>query len=644
MTMETRSHRSQLVPAAAAVVRAGSRPGAGPALPHVRGYLEGSPVASAVVAGPTHELVFMNAAFRQMSAGTDTSAALGEQIGQATPPEARAELHALLDGVRGGGGMVHDIRLGGPADQPATLLCDAWPVIEDGQQVDCLVVTLRTAYRGGRATRQRAITERLLLTALREQELAERADVARARAVWVADTSRRLGTSLELEMAYSAIATVALPEVGAWCIVDVGQPGGDWRRLAIVHPDPAKEALARALAGHWGPAAGDPIGAPLVAQSRVSMIVDEGTDSILSAAAHDTKTLDVLRSLDFGPLLVVPLIAHDRLRGAITFVGPRDGSPYTAADVLLAEDLAIRCADLIDGARLYDDGRLAQVDADTAHRAAESAHVETERTMRIKSSFLTSMSHELRTPLNAILGYNELLMMGIKGPVSADQQGALSGIRVAGMHLLGLINKVLNVAKHEEPVSRVPSEAVPVNDVLHKTALMIQPQASARGILFTCIPCAATLVMSVDSEKLLQILINLLSNAVKFTDAGGRVSVTAMSIDRRRPGTGSPAAGSPAPSNAPAPALQVTVTDTGRGIAAEHLATIFDPFVQVGPSRDGTNAGSGLGLAISQDLARQMHGEITVTSQLGVGSTFTLTVPCATCRDPGPAWPQRPHE
>jgi signal transduction histidine kinase len=636
--METRSFVSQLAPTAVRPVHADEVPGARSAPADVRRYLERSPVASAIVAGVAHELVYMNAAFRRMSAGAAASASIGEGIGQAIPAQARSQLHALLDGVRGGGGMVHDAPLGVTADAPArrataTWLCDAWPVVEDSQQVDCLMVALRTARRGGRATRQRAITERLLLTALREQELAERADVARARAVWVADASRRLGTSLELETAYAAIATVALPEVGAWSIVDVGQPGGSWRRLAIVHPDPAKETLARSLAGHWVPAAGDPIGAPLVAQSRASMIVEQDTQVVLAAAAHDPDTLQVLRSLDPGPLLVVPLIAHERLHGAITFVGPRGSLPYTAADVLLAEDLAIRCADLIDGARLFDAGRVAQLDADSARHVADSARVAAERAIQTKSSFLTSMSHELRTPLNAILGYNELLMMGIKGPVSVGQRGALSNIRIAGMHLLGLINNVLNIAKLEGPAVLLPSAAVPVSEVLRKTALMIEPQASARGIAFICTPCAPTLAVSVDGEKLLQILINLLSNAIKFTEAGGRVTLTAMPIDRRRAAIAAP----PPPSHGSAPALQVTVTDTGCGIAPEHMATIFDPFVQVGPSREGADAGSGLGLAISQDLARQMHGEITVASELGVGSAFTLTIPGIAPRDPAPA-------
>jgi signal transduction histidine kinase len=362
------------------------------------------------------------------------------------------------------------------------------------------------------------------------------------------------------------------------------------------------------------------------------MIVDGDIERVLAAAAHDPDTLNILRALDFGPLLVVPLIAHGRLRGAITFVGPPGAPLYTAADFLLAEDLAIRCADLIDGARLYDDGRLAHLHADVARQAAETARVEAEHAIRIKSSFLTSMSHELRTPLNAILGYNELLMMGIKGPVSVDQKGALSSIRVAGIHLLGLINEVLTLAKVQETKAPSPSHAIPVSEILQKTALMIEPQASARGIVFTCTPCEPALVVSVDSEKLLQILINLLSNAIKFTEAGGRVTLAAMAIDRRRGAV----AASPPPPDAWVPALQVTVTDTGCGLAPEHLRTIFDPFVQVGPSREGADAGSGLGLAISQDLARQMHGEITVVSELGVGSAFSLTIPGTAPPDPAP--------
>jgi signal transduction histidine kinase len=106
-----------------------------------------------------------------------------------------------------------------------------------------------------------------------------------------------------------------------------------------------------------------------------------------------------------------------------------------------------------------------------------------------------------------------------------------------------------------------------------------------------------------------------------------------MSIDRRQ----TPIAASPTSSNAPAPTLQITVTDTGRGIAAEHLTTIFDPFIQVGLPREGKDAGSGLGLAISLDLARQMRGDITVLSKLGVGSAFTLTIPGVAPRDPAPA-------
>jgi signal transduction histidine kinase len=137
-------------------------------------------------------------------------------------------------------------------------------------------------------------------------------------------------------------------------------------------------------------------------------------------------------------------------------------------------------------------------------------------------------------------------------------------------------------------------------------------------------PCSSTLAIHADREKVLQILLNLLANAIRFTAPGGRVTLGAGTVDRRR------AEGAP-PLAPPAVELpvQLTVTDTGRGIATEQLQAIFEPFVQVGARLAGKDEGTGLGLAISRDLARGMGGDLTVESALGVGSTFTLTVPCA---------------
>ncbi len=594
-------------------------------------HLECAPLPSAVVSGAAHVLVFANAAFRQLSEAAAARADIGVPIVDALPSAEHEGLNGLLDRVRCDGVAVQDAHLGFPpmGESPArraTWSCDVWPVVEGAGRLDYLVVTVRATRRGEDArSRQRAITERLLFAALREQDVAQGADRARARAVFLAEESRRLGVSFDLEAVYAAIATVALPKVGAWSIVDVDRPDASWWRLPIVHPDPMKRAIVQDLDERWSPAPGDPLGVSLIAETRASTIVDTDVDAALAGAAHGPDNLRLLRELGLGALLVVPLIIHKRLRGAITFVNPIGAAPYTVDDVQLAEDLASRCADLLDGARRYDGARLAQISADAARARSDTARRDAEHANLVKTSFLTSMSHELRTPLNAILGYTELVAIGLRGPVTVEQLDALGRIRTASKHLLGLINNVLNFARlksREVPFVNVDS---PVSEVLDGAALMVEPQASAKGIAFVRTPCLPTLVVHGDVEKVLQILLNLLSNAIKFTDAGGSVTLAAVRSDRRRRVSDATSISR----SGTAAAVDLTVRDTGRGIAAEHLKTLFDPFVQVGRRLSGTDEGTGLGLAISRDLARAMGGNVTVVSTLGVGSTFTLTMPCA---------------
>ena len=263
--------------------------------------------------------------------------------------------------------------------------------------------------------------------------------------------------------------------------------------------------------------------------------------------------------------------------------------------------------------------------ADKSRARADTARQDAEDANQVKTSFLTSMSHELRTPLNAILGYTDLIAMGLRGPVTEEQRDALSRIRRAGRHLLGLINNVLNFARLRALQARFTVTDGPASDLLDSATLMVEPQASEKGLSFERLPAPPTLTVHGDHEKVLQVLLNLLSNAIKFTEPGGRVTLAAAPRDRRRPaGEAWPTSG-----KARAPAVEFTVTDTGRGIAPEQIDTLFEPFVQVGLRLAGVDQGTGLGLAISRDLARAMGGDVTVESTLGVGSTFSLIMPSA---------------
>jgi signal transduction histidine kinase len=262
------------------------------------------------------------------------------------------------------------------------------------------------------------------------------------------------------------------------------------------------------------------------------------------------------------------------------------------------------------GARQEIERLLAE--SERARRDAEAARAEAQAANRVKGEFLAVMSHELRTPLNAIGGYVELLELGIHGPVTAQQREDLARIQRSQRHLLGLINGVLNYSRAEAGAVHYEVGDVPLEAVLATCETLIAPQARAKQIALHTAPCGEPLVVRADQEKLQQILVNLLSNAVKFTAPGGAVTV-ACARDRR-PG-------------APGDVVLVTVTDTGRGIAADALDRVFEPFVQVDTRLTRTEEGMGLGLAISRDLARGMGGDLTAESAPGVGSVFTVALP-----------------
>lgn len=234
-----------------------------------------------------------------------------------------------------------------------------------------------------------------------------------------------------------------------------------------------------------------------------------------------------------------------------------------------------------------------------ARKAAEDAN-------KSKVEFLSMMSHDLRTPLNAVSGYADLLLMGVRGQLNAEQTLDVERIRNAGTFLLGLINDVLAFARLELGKAELHIKPVKLDGLFQLTEELMGEKFRESGVTYLRAPIAEDVIVSTDPDRLQQILLNLLGNAVKFTPQGGRVTVTAAREGDR---------------------VLIKVTDTGRGIPREKLDDIFTPFRQVDPLADKKKGGVGLGLAIGRELARSMDGDLTVSSEPGRGSEFTVLLP-----------------
>jgi signal transduction histidine kinase len=256
--------------------------------------------------------------------------------------------------------------------------------------------------------------------------------------------------------------------------------------------------------------------------------------------------------------------------------------------------------------RMATEVEAANANLQAAASSAARAQATAEEANAAKANFLAAMSHELRTPLNAIAGYVQLMEMGLRGPLTADQEADLSRIKRSQEYLLGLIEQVLVFTQLEASQVTFNPEDVHVDTLMRDTETMIAPQIRARDLSYVYDPKEPDLTIRADRAKTQQILLNLLTNGAKFTRPGGRLVATSESRNGR---------------------VLLKVSDTGAGIPQKMLSQIFEPFVQVDRKLSQPREGVGLGLTISRDLARAMGGDLLVESTEGAGSTFTLVLP-----------------
>jgi GAF domain-containing protein/DNA-binding response OmpR family regulator/HAMP domain-containing protein len=469
------------------------------------------------------------------------------------------------------------------------------PMLREGQPVGAITVT--GASPGAFSQRQVellqtfadqaviAIENVRLFTELetRTGELTRSVEELRA----LGEVGRAISSTLDLETVLTTIVSRATQlsgtEVGV--IYEYDEPSEEFRlRATQNYPDEFVEFL-RAAPLRKGEGA---VGRMAVTRQPVQVpdILDEG---------YQSRLRELLVRSGHRAILAVPLLREERLLGGLVVIRKSPGK-FSPDAIDLLTTFATQSALAIQNARLFreigDKGR------------------ELEVASRHKSQFLANMSHELRTPLNAIIGVTEMLLEDAQAAAQPDQVEAHERILRAGRHLLALINDILDLSKIEAGKLELSLESVALAPLVEDVVATIRPLAAKNGNQIE-VECPTDVgVIRADQTRLRQSLLNLASNASKFTERG-RVRITVT----RRPDDGGRDWAS------------MAVSDTGIGMTAEQIGRLFEEFTQADASTTRKYGGTGLGLAISRRLCRMMGGDITVTSEPGRGSTFTIRLP-----------------
>jgi two-component system, NarL family, sensor histidine kinase BarA len=347
---------------------------------------------------------------------------------------------------------------------------------------------------------------------------------------------------------------------------------------------------------------------------------------------------DVIGRIVFGPFVPDDLV---QLPGTLTGIS-RDFDANLAAQYMqkirrvpqgTAEKILKHFAELLDvlvfsghknllTARLHIEAvQESYRELQDKNRQLEEGYGKLKELDRLKSNFLATMSHELRTPLTSVIGYSEMMLEGLGGPLTAEQREYLGIIMEKGENLLQLITSILDITKIEAGRVRLVLSEVDVGQVMRDAVSTVLPHGRKKGLTLSVEAPPGLPKVHCDREKVRQCLINLVSNAVKFTPAGGSVKLAGRDAGGGR--------------------VEVAVADTGIGIPAEHLDKVWDVFYQVDGSSTREYGGAGLGLAIVKSFVEAHGGQVHVRSEPNQGSTFAVVLPVrasapGTARVPSP--------
>ena len=426
-----------------------------------------------------------------------------------------------------------------------------------------------------------AIENARLLNELQErtQELTRSVEQLTA----LGDVGRAVSSSLDLDTVLSTIVgrAVQLSGTDGGTIFEYDEIAEEFSARATRNADAEQAAAVRAVRLRRGEGA--------VGQMAVTREPFQIPD-IAAKGAYDSRIRGAMLASGTRSVLAVPLLHEDRLVGGLV-VTRRAPGVFTTDVVELLKTFATQSALAIQNARLF--------------RELEIKSRELEVASQHKSEFLANMSHELRTPLNAIIGFSEVLSEKMFGELNEKQEEYLKDIHASGQHLLSLINDILDLSKIEAGRMELELTDFHLPTALDSALTLVRERAGRRSIALHLSVDERLGQIQADERKIRQVVLNLLSNAIKFTPEGGRIEVLAA-----------PKGGF----------VEVSVTDTGVGIAPEDQEAVFEEFRQVGTA-DKKVEGTGLGLTLCRKFVELHGGRIWVKSELGKGSTFTFTIP-----------------
>jgi len=401
------------------------------------------------------------------------------------------------------------------------------------------------------------------------------------------EVGQALSSTLNLEVVLNTIVARANELTGtAGCTIWEYDAVREEFRLRVSHyADEADAVLLEALGRVTTIRKGQGVTTQVVELRQPVQIHD-----IAAEGAYESPIRGPLIEAGHRALLGVPLLREDEVIGVLAVTRKKPGE-FEPEVVRLLSTLATQSALAIQNARLF-----LEIEDKSRQLEIASQH---------KSDFLANMSHELRTPLNAIIGFSEVLLERMFGEINDKQTEYLQDILESGRHLLSLINDILDLSKIEAGRMELEVTDFDLPTAVENALILVRERAMRRGIALHHAVDARLGEITGDERKLKQVLLNLLSNALKFTVAGGRIDVRAGLVDGM---------------------AEISVTDTGVGIAPADLEAVFEEFRQVGGSEKKAE-GTGLGLTLCRKFVELHGGRIWVKSQVGAGSTFTFTLP-----------------